>query len=112
MEKIVNILFYSSDYSDSHEVEKVKINFSDFDIEKIQLAQKLIKENGFESISIEINSGIELLDGEDQEYDNWEFDYICFKIYYNSVYFYAQNKYHSGDQIESDCILIDDLLNK
>ena len=101
MEKqfITEVAFQSDEYSDVPLY--IKITLSDADIERIKALQQVAKEH---NVTIEADDigDAEYLDGDEQEHD-WRDGYSCFKIYSNgSLYFYSQNKYHSGDQIESD----------
>jgi hypothetical protein len=44
------------------------------------------------------------LDDDNGEVEDWRVDVERFVVYSDSVYYYAQNKWHSGDQIESEAI--------
>jgi hypothetical protein len=108
------IAFRSSDYSASSEVEKIEIGFSDIDKENIKKSIEILKENGFIShLRIDIKGSITYLDDEDViiEDGNWRVDVEQFIVYTSGVYYYAQNKWDSGDYIESEEININEILN-
>lgn len=101
MEKqfITEVAFQSDEYSDVPFY--IKITLSDKDIERIKALQQVAKEH---NVTIEADDigDAEYLDSDEQEHD-WRSGHSCFKIYSNEgVFFYSQNKYHAGDQIESD----------
>jgi hypothetical protein len=56
------------------------------------------------SIHIDLNGHVEYLDVDNKEVVKWRVDVERFVVYSNAVYYYAQNKWHSGDQIESEAI--------
>ncbi len=113
MENLViekGIAFYSMEYSDAMQIETLKINITPTDVDNIQKAMLIIKDNKFiSSINVESNGYTEYLDDDGNEVDDWRVDVERFVVYSDSIYFYAQNKWHSGDQIESDCIEASDL---
>jgi hypothetical protein len=108
------IAFRSSDYSASSEVEKIEIGFSDIDKENIKKSIEILKENSFIShLRIDIKGSITYLDDEDTKIEdgNWRVDVEQFIVYTSGVYYYAQNKWDSGDYIESEEININEILN-
>jgi len=113
MENLViekGIAFHSMEYSDSMEIDKLKINLTPTDVDNIKNAMELVKNNKFiNSINIDLNGNVEYLDDNDVDVESWENDVERLVVYNDSVYYYAQNEGHSGDQIESDCITLDDL---
>lgn len=113
MENLViekQIAFYSMEYSDAMSIEKLKINITPTDVANIKKAMELVKENSFiTSINVDLNGHVEYLDDENVEVENWRVDVERFVVYSNSVYYYAQNKWHSGDQIESEEIDCEEL---
>ena len=108
-----NIELRSSDYSASSEVEKIEIEFSDIDKENIKKSVEILKENNFIShLRIDIKGSITYLDDEDTNIEdgNWRVDVEQFIVYTSGVYYYAQNKWDSGDYIESEEININEIL--
>jgi len=90
MENLViekEIAFYSMDSSDALGIETLKIHVTPTDVANIKKVMELLKTNRF----------IERVDVE------------RFVVYSDSVYYYAQNKWHSGDQIESEAIDCEEL---
>ena len=105
------IAFYSQDFSDAMSIETLRINITPTDIANIKEAMGIIKSNSFiSSIHIDFNGEVEYLDGDENTVDNWKVDVEKFVVYDNTVYYYAQNKWHSGDQIESEAIELSELL--
>lgn len=103
MELVRDIAFTSKEFSDAWEIEKVKIDFSQTDIDNIRKASEIIKENKFiENIRVKVTSDVTLLADEDEEVTSWEYDTIQFIVYDDVFYLYAQNVDDSGDQIESE----------
>jgi hypothetical protein len=113
MENLVfekGIAFYSQEFSDAMRIETLRINITPSDVENIRDAMKIIKANDFiTSINIPLNGHAEYLDDEGVETDEWRIDYDKLIVYSDCVYYYAQNKWHSGDQIESSDITTDEL---
>jgi hypothetical protein len=103
MELVRDIAFTSKEFSDAWQIEKVKIDFSQTDIDNIKKASSIIKENKFiENIRVAVSSDVTLLADEDEEVTSWEYDTIQFIVYDDVVYLYAQSKDDSADQIESE----------
>ena len=113
MENLViekGIAFFSQEYSDAMQIETLKINVTPTDVENINKAMDLVKNNSFiSSIHIDLNGYVEYLNDEGEEVDEWRVEVERFVVYSDSVYYYAQNKWHSGDQIESEAIYRDEL---
>ena len=113
MENLViekQIAFFSQDFSDAMSIETLKINVTPTDVENIKKAMDFVKKNDFvSSIHIDLNGHVEYLDDDGDEVEDWRVDVERFVVYSNSVYYYAQNKWHSGDQIESEAIKCDEL---
>ena len=113
MENLViekQIAFHSMEYSDAMGIKTLKIHVTPTDIDNIKNAMELVKNNKFiNSINVDLNGHVEYLNENGGEFENWIIDVERLVVYNNSVYYYAQNKWHSGDQIESDCITLDDL---
>ena len=113
MENLViekQVAFYSTDYSDALIIETLKIHITPTDVENIKKAMEVVKNNKFIlSINVELNGHVEYLDDENDEVENWKTDVEKFIVYDDTFYCYAQNKWHSGDQIESDGITLADL---
>ena len=102
MELTREIAFHSKEFSDAWQIEKVKIDFSNTDIDNIKKASSLIQENKFiENIRVKVTSDVTLLDDKDEVVD-WEYGTIQFIVYDDVMYFYAQHEDESNDQIESD----------
>lgn len=113
MENLViekGIAFFAQDFSDAMSIETLKINVTPTDVENIKKAMDLVQNNPFiSSVPIDLNGHVEYLDEDGDEVENWRVDVERFVVYSNSLYYYAQNKYHSGDQIESEAIECDEL---
>lgn len=110
----LEITFNSNDHSESP--NHVLLKFDEQDIERINKMTALAKEH---EITIEMDFCCEELfrDVYGDELENelessdWRCDVQYLKIYSNGwVYFYAQNKWDAGDQIESDCFTVQDIL--
>lgn len=112
MENLViekSVAFMSQEYSEASQIEKLIINVTPTDVENIKKAMDIVKNNPLiSSINIDLNGYVENVDDLGEEVD-WKADVERFIVYDNSVYYYAQNKWHSGDQIESDCIELSEL---
>lgn len=113
MENLViekGIAFFSKDYSDAMTIETLKINVTPTDVENIKKAMEFVKNNSFvTSVNVDLNGFAEYLNDDNNEVEEWRVDVERFVVYSDSVYYYAQNKWHSGDQIESEAIDCDDL---
>jgi hypothetical protein len=102
MELTRDIAFHSKEFSDALLIEKVKVDFSNTDIDNIKKASAIIKDNKFiENIRVKVTSDVTLLNDEDEVVD-WEYSTIQFIVYDDAVYLYAQHEDDSADQIESD----------
>lgn len=108
MENLVlekGIAFFAQDYSDAMSIETLKIHITPTDVGNIRSAMAVLKANPFmSSIHIDLNGHVEYLDDDNDEVEDWRVDVERFVVYSDSVYYYAQNKWHSGDQIESEAI--------
>jgi hypothetical protein len=101
IEKKVN--FRSADFSSSTNIETLKFTFTPTDIVNLKTAMELVKSNRFiASINVSIDGVVDYLDDEGNDEDDWRIDVDHFIVYNGSIYYYAQNKYDSGDQIESE----------
>ena len=113
MENLVlekGIAFFSTEYSDAMGIETLKIHVTPTDVANIKKAMELVKENDFiSSINVDLNGHVEYLDDENDEFEGWKIDVERFVVYSDSIYYYAQNKWHSGDQIESNAITCEEL---
>lgn len=113
MENLViekEIAFYSMDSSDALGIETLKIHVTPTDVANIKKVMELLKTNRFiESANVSLFGHVEYLDDENDEFENWRVDVERFVVYSDSVYYYAQNKWHSGDQIESCAITCEEL---
>ena len=113
MENLViekGIAFFSQEYSDAMQIETLKINVTPTDVENIKKAMDFVKNNSFvASVNVDLNGFAEYLNDDNNEVEEWRVDVERFVVYSDSVYYYAQNKWHSGDQIESEAIYRDEL---
>ena len=113
MENLViekQIAFFAQDHSDANIIETLKIHVTPTDVDNIKKAMELVKQNSFiTSINVDLNGHVEYLDDDNNEVEDWRVDVERFVVYSDSVYYYAQNKWHSGDQIESEAIYRDEL---
>lgn len=106
MENLViekGIAFRSDDYSDSSNIEVLKFTLTPTDIANLKTAMELVKMNSFiASINVSLDGVVNYLDDEGKDADDWRIDVDHFIVYDSSIYYYAQNKYDSLDQIESE----------
>jgi hypothetical protein len=113
MENLVlekQIAFFSQDYSDAMGVETLKISITPTDIENIKKSMEILRANKFmSSIHVPLEGYVEYLNDEGEEFDEWRVDVERFVVYIDCVYYYAKNKWSSGDQIESEAIEADEL---
>ena len=113
MENLVlekGIAFLSMEYSDASQIETLKIHITPTDIGNIRSAMAILKTNPFMvSINIDLDGHVDYLDCDNNEVEEWRTDVERFVVYSDSVYYYAQNKWHSGDQIESEAIEVSEL---
>ncbi len=94
---------FRTEYSSSYEIENIDIALSDQDKENIVKAQAIIKKNKFISnIRINVLGSVIYLSKKNQEVEDWRVDVEQFIVYSNTFYYYAQNKWDSGDYIESE----------
>jgi len=106
------IYFRSNSYSETENIHSVELQLSDETIKNIQKAQDLIKANNFIfNIHVENmpDDKITLLNDEDNMTDDWKVGYHLFRVFADTVYYYAECRYDSADQIESDGISLDEL---
>jgi hypothetical protein len=101
IEKKIN--FRSSDFSSSSNIETLRFNLTPTDIVNLKTAIELVKTNRFiASINVSLDGVVDYLDDEGNDEDDWRIDVDHFIVYNSSIYYYAQNKYDSSDQIESE----------
>jgi hypothetical protein len=107
----LEVAFHSQDVSDSFEIEKIKVDLCDEDKENILKANQLMKDNKFiENIRVSVNSEVSFINDEDNDItEKWKCDVMQYIVYDDTFFLYAQNKWNSGDQIESHGISIDQL---
>ena len=106
------IFFRSNSYNETENIKSVELQLSDETIKNIQKAQDLIKANNFIfNIHVEKmpDDKITLLDWDDNMTDDWKVAFHLLRVFANTVYYYAECKYDSADQIESDGISLDEL---
>src|ERR1017187_3127606 len=105
------ISWTSNEYSDTPKM--VRIELTDAELTKIELCKKLIKLHDLDCIKISVNAELLNENPEDLEFNpfpnpfvesDWRADTQMLNITSYGVYFYAQSKWDSGDQIESECI--------
>jgi hypothetical protein len=104
MKQIQEVIFCSNEYSDPP--THFEINLTQEDIDKIKKCKKFIEDNP-EISNIRLYAkdvtGLDY-DEETKEYieTGWRSDVHYYTVFSDAVYFYAQNKYDSGDYIETD----------
>ena len=105
---IKEVAFRTED-SASYNIEKIDIILSKQDIENIQKAQTILKDNKFISnVRIDVLGLVIHLDYEDSKNDDWRVDVEQFIVYSNCFYYYAQSKWDSGDYLESEELSLED----
>lgn len=104
MELLTTIAFFSNEDSQATLIDKIKIVLSDDDKANILKAVEISKANKFiEQIRVSVNGEVTFLDDENNDINGyWKTDVIQFIVYIDTFFLYAQNKWHSGDQIESN----------
>jgi hypothetical protein len=105
------VAFRSMDGSHSNNIEVLSINISDDDIINIKKAIDVLKENKCrQSIKLELSGFVDYIDDDEIIINgDWLVDVESFVVYESGIFYYAQNKWHSGDQIESDMITLTEL---
>lgn len=100
--------FRSNGYDESSLIERVSIELSDVTINNIKKAQEVIKNNDIpiETIKLKLSDDYQYIGYDDVVINEWRDDGGCLLVYKNSVYFYAQCKYDSSSQIESEELTI------
>lgn len=109
MELVTHISFFSNEESSASIIDNIKIVLTAEDKTNIIKAVELINDNKFiEQIRVSVNGEVTFFDDEDNKVnDIWKTDVIQFIVFSDIFVLYAQNKWHSGDQIESDSFSID-----
>lgn len=104
----LEVPFHSQEISDSYAIERIKVDLSEQDKENILKACELVNNNEFiDNIRISVNSEVTFFDDEDNDItDFWKCEVFQFIVYNDCVFLYAQNKFDSGDQIESNSFFI------
>lgn len=106
---MIKEIAFRTDYSASLDIKKLDIVLSEQDKENIAKAQAIVKDNRFiSSIKIDISGSVKYLSDEDQEVEDWRVDVEYFIVYSNAFYYYAQNKWDSGDYIESEELYLEE----
>lgn len=106
---MIKEIAFRTDNSSSYEIEKLDIVLSEQDKDNIAKAQVIVKDNKFISnIRIDVSGSVKYLSEGDQEVEDWRVDVEQFIVYSNAFYYYAQNKWDSGDYIESDELYLKD----
>ena len=87
------------------------LEFTPDTLTRIARVQCLVKENNLFSAKIEIPDKVELFDEVDglAQISEWRYDFATFSIFDDTFYFYAQNKWDSSCQIESEAITLDEI---
>jgi len=101
------IAFKTNEYSETPEV--VKIEFTPETLHRIATIQSLVKQYDLFSAKIEVMDKFTLLDADGNESQEWFTREGTFIIYIDSFYFYAQSKWDSSDQIESEQITCEEI---
>jgi hypothetical protein len=98
------VLFRSNAYDESADIKIVSIDLSDETISAIKKAQEIIKTTpiSIESIKIKLNDSYEYINWESDKTSEWNDDGGYLLVYKHAVYFYAQCKYDSSSQIETE----------
>jgi hypothetical protein len=104
----VPISWFSCDYSETPFA--VGINITKNLVARIKDAQNAIKEHKFNSVSISVDTVFK--NDEDGSRSKWLPDVENLKITSYGIYYYAQNKYDSADQIESNSLTEIKIFNK
>jgi hypothetical protein len=106
---MIKEITFRTDNSSSYEIEKLDIVLLEQDLINIKKAQRIMKEKRFiSSIRIDVLGSVKYLSEEDQEVEDWRVDVEQFIVYSNAFYYYAQNKWDSGDYIESEELYLED----
>jgi hypothetical protein len=106
---MIKEITFRTDNSSSYEIEKLDIVLSEQDLINIKKAQRIMKEKRFiSSIRIDVLGSVTYLSEADQEVEDWRVDVEQFIVYSNAFYYYAQNKWDSGDYIESEELYLED----
>lgn len=105
------ISFRSLHYDTTEDIETVRLELDDETISNIKWAAKLVKDNHFlDSVSVNLTHGNAThYDWEGNETTEWAIEVEHLKVYSDTFYYYAQNKYDSADQIETGGISIKEL---
>jgi hypothetical protein len=105
------VAFRSMDGSISNNIEALSINISDDDITNIKKAIGVLKENKcMQSIKLDLVGFVDYIDVDEIIINgDWLVDVESLIVYEIGVFYYAQNKWHSGDQIESNIITLPEL---
>lgn len=105
------IVYHGNEYSDAP--SKVRLSFTGEDAHRVALCMSLIKENkekvGINSIRIE-SPDYELFDSDDELEEDWRDEGGQLIVFENTIYFYSQSKWDSSDQIESDGIDFNEIM--
>ena len=104
MKKELEIVFRSTEESDNYLIDRVLIELSESDIESIKKANEFIRTTeGVNYVALDFKGDFTLKEDNGEEYEDWNTDIQYLKVFSDSyIYFYAQCKYHAGDQIESE----------
>lgn len=106
---MIKEITFRTDNSSSYEIEKLDIVLLEQDLINIKKAQRIMKEKRFiSSIRIDVLGSVKYLSEENQEVEDWRVDVEQFIVYSNAFYYYAQNKWDSGDYIESEELYLED----
>jgi hypothetical protein len=89
------------------DIEKIRIRLCTKTRVKLMNAMRQCKFNGWWSISVGCNDPVEYLDDEGKETEDWRTDVEYFRVFSESIIFYAQHKHNGSCQIESEAFTID-----
>lgn len=98
--------FQTNEYSETPSY--IKLTFTPEEIAKIQKHQEYVKEN--DDVIVCLDFMAELFEDEEmQEESEFRVGHSHLKIYYDQMYYYAQSKWDSTDQFESEGFTIEQL---
>jgi hypothetical protein len=108
MKKELEVAFRSRDYSDNFEIDKIILHLTDKDIENIKKASKFVSDNdGVWSVNVSLQGVFEFMNEDGKSANDWRTDVQHLVVYSEGgVFFYAQNKWDSGDCLESESFSI------
>lgn len=102
------VLFRSNEYDESSNIKIVSIDLSDVTINNIKKIQEFLKTFNIpiENVKLKLADDYQYIDWDGSVTDEWRDDGGSLLVYEHSVYFYAQCKYDSSSQIETEELTI------